>query len=360
MRTITLNTIKVTQPIGELFITKIDQATLWEMSKVDRRHITNDDEVIGVQRELKADKIRQIKKYLTTINATFPNSIILNVNRENLVEESETKLTLMVKEDTFTIIDGQHRLAGFEDYKGNPFELIVTIFIDLAIDQQAEIFSTINSQQTRVDPSLNISLELDDKYFTPRKMMVEIAQSCNYDKESPWYNSIRMLGNTDKGIISLAAFARPLFDLTYPERDWYLIKNALTKSDTSERLNDFDYDMRRHLFWPFYIKEDSASVYKILNNFFSAAKSIFVNDWLNPESILNKTTGYNALIRLFKDIVPIGIKNKKFTYDLFFEIMKPLKELDGSTTAANYGSSGAYATNQLYRDFYELLKDRLI
>ena len=86
MRTITLNTIKVTQPIGELFITKIDQATLWEMSKVDRRHITNDDEVIGVQRELKADKIRQIKKYLTTINATFPNSIILNVNRENLVE----------------------------------------------------------------------------------------------------------------------------------------------------------------------------------------------------------------------------------------------------------------------------------
>ena len=191
-------------------------------------------------------------------------------------------------------------------------------------------------------------------------MMVEIAQSFNYDKESPWYNSIRMLGNTDKGIISLAAFARPLFDLTYPERDWYLIKNALTKSDTSERLNDFDYDMRRHLFWPFYIKEDSASVYKILNNFFSAAKSIFVNDWLNPESILNKTTGYNALIRLFKDIVPIGIKNKKFTYDLFFEIMKPLKELDGSTTAANYGSSGAYATNQLYRDFYELLKDKLI
>ena len=86
MRTITLNTIKVTQPIGELFITKIDQATLWEMSKVDRRHITNDDEVIGVQRELKADKIRQIKKYLTTINATFPNSIILNVNRENLIK----------------------------------------------------------------------------------------------------------------------------------------------------------------------------------------------------------------------------------------------------------------------------------
>ena len=96
MRTITLNTIKVTQPIGELFITKIDQATLWEMSKVDRRHITNDDEVIGVQRELKADKIRQIKKYLTTINATFPNSIILNVNRENLVKESETELTLKV------------------------------------------------------------------------------------------------------------------------------------------------------------------------------------------------------------------------------------------------------------------------
>lgn len=360
MNTITLEILEVVQPIGTFYVTKIEQADLWEMSRVDRRHITNDDEVIGVQRELKNDKVRQIKKYLTTIDATFPNSIILNIKRSNIQSVNDGKMVIKKSDSTFTIIDGQHRLAGFEEYKGSKFELIVTIFVDLEIDQQADIFSTINSQQTKVDPSLNISLELDDKYFTPRKMMVEIAQSFNYDKESPWFNSIRMLGNTDKGIISLAAFSRPLFDLTYSESDWYLIKNALTKGPSvQDELDKFQYDMRRYLFWPFYRKEDSASVYKLLNNYFSALRNIFINDWLNNDSILNKTTGYNAIMKLLKDIVPLGLSQKRFTYDFFFELLSPLKELDGSTTAANYGSSGSFATSQLYKDFYKLIKNNL-
>lgn len=360
MNTISLNTIKVQQPIGDFYITKISYSDLWAMSKVDRRHITNDDEVLGIQRELKNDKVIQIKKYLTTVFATFPNSIIVNVSSSNIVNKTDGVLTLKVNDDTFTIIDGQHRLAGFDNYKGHNFELVLSIFVDLDISQQAEIFSTINSEQTKVDPSLNVNLELDSKYYTPRKMMVEIAQSFNYAKDSPWYNSIRMLGGGQNGFISLSSFARPLFSLTYRESDWYIIKDRLiTKGETEETFDDFSYDVTKYLFWEFYKRRDSASVYKILNNYFSVLKNIFQQDWMNEKSILNKTTGYNAMMKLFKDYIPVGLNENRFSYDFFWEKLSSLSKLDGSIKAENYGSSGLYSTNQLYKDFINILSGKI-
>ena len=137
MNTITLKTIKVHQPICPLYIAKINYSDLWTMSKVDRRHITDDDEVLGIQRELKPDKVKKVQRYLTARNATFPNSIIVNVSKKNIVNQSEDELELSMSDDTFTIIDGQHRLAGFNGYSGGTFELILSIFIDLDIPLQA-------------------------------------------------------------------------------------------------------------------------------------------------------------------------------------------------------------------------------
>lgn len=355
MNTIDLHTLTVEQPIGKFYVTKISYSDLWVMSKVDRRHITEDDEVLGIQRELKNDKVNQIKKYLTTVFATFPNSIIVNVSSSNIANQTDDVLTLKVNDDTFTIIDGQHRLAGFDNYKGGNFELVLSIFIDMDISQQADIFSTINSEQTKVDPSLNVNLELDSKYYTPRKMMVEIAQSFNYAKESPWFNSIKMLGGGKGGFISLSSFARPLFGLTYRESDWYIIKNRLIIGEENNSFSEISYDASKYLFWDFYKHRDSASVYKILNNFFSALKDIFPTDWMNEKSILNKTTGYNAMMRLFKEFIPVGLDEKRFTYDFFIEKMTPLSKLDGSIRSENYGSSGLYSTNQLYKDFIDAL-----
>ena len=58
-------------------------------------------------------------------------------------------------------------------------------------------------------------------------MMIEIAQSFNYDKESPWFNSIKLLRNKNGGILSLSAFVKPLIAFTFPDNDYYLIKNEL-------------------------------------------------------------------------------------------------------------------------------------
>lgn len=361
MSTIVLDVIKIAQPIGELYIAKIDPQDLLSMSVVDRIRIEEDDEILGIQRELKKDKVLQIKSYLSSADATFPNSIIVNTSSEFVVSREATKLELYINDSSFTIIDGQHRIEGFRDNLVPGFELIVAIFIDLRIDQQANIFSTINSEQTKVDPSLNLSLELNSNVDTPKKMMIEIAQSFNYDDSSPWYKSIKMLTSKTTGIISLAAFVKPLLELTYSEKDYYKIRNELMKQEnTFPTFNNFQYSPERYLFWEFYKKKDFKSIYKILYNYFNALKVLLEKDWLNEDSLLNKTTGYNAMIKLFKEVSVDGLRQGDLSYEFFFNKLEQIKKLNGSVNKDNYGTSGFEASKKLYNDMMDSISDKHI
>jgi len=358
MNTIKLNIISVEQSIGEIYITKISPKDLLSMSVVDRRRIETDDEILGIQRELKKEKVSQIKSYLTSVDATFPNSIIVNTSKSSIINKTDTELELSINEDTFIIIDGQHRVEGFRDSKNENFELILAIFVDLKIDQQANIFSTINSQQTKVDPSLNLSLELNSDVYTPKKMMIEIAQSFNYDNLSPWYKSIKMLNTKTIGIISLSAFVKPLLELTYSEKDYYKIRNQLMKTNTlNDLLNfeDINYNVEKYIFWEFYKNRDFNSIYKILFNYYNSLKIILNEEWLNENSLLNKTTGYNAIMRLFKDIAMEGLKEGNLSQDFFLKKLSPLQELNKTINKDNYGTSGFEASKNLYDDMKNLI-----
>jgi len=356
MSTLKLNILKLHQSIGTIYVSKIKPSDLLAMSIVDRRRIEEDEEVLGIQRELKKDKVIQIQNYLTSIDATFPNSIIVNTTQNFVVNENETELELTIEDNTFTIIDGQHRVEGFRESNLDNFELLIAIFKDLENDQQANIFSTINSQQTKVDPSLNLNLELNSKVYTPKKMMIEIAQSLNYDKESPWYNNIKMLGANTNGIISLSAFVKPLLEITYPEKDYYLIRNELMQNEKEfPTFSTFNYKAERYLFWELYKRKDVNSTYKILFNYFKALKVILDKDWLNKKSLLNKTTGYNAIIKLFKDVSKYGFENGDLSYQFFFQTLSPLSEMNGTITSENYGASGFKASNELYHEMRKTL-----
>ena len=348
-QTVILNSIKVTQSIGDIYVTSIDPQVLLQMSIVDRRRIENDEEVIGIQRELKEEKVKQIKKYLSTNKATFPNSIILNTEEKYVINKNDNNIELEINENTFSIIDGQHRVEGFRDNPIDNFKLIVSIFIDLKSDEQAEIFTTINSQQTKVDPSHNLNLELESKVYTPIKMMIEIAQSFNYDSESPWHNNIKLLRNSNNGILSLSAFVKPLSALTFSDNDYYLIKNELNKNIKEfPNFSSINYDSKRFIFWNFYKAKDFNSIYKILFNYFKALSIVLDKDWMNESSLLNKTTGYNAMIKLFKDLYAEGLSVNNLTYDFFFTKLSSLSSMNGTITSEYFGASGFKASNDLY------------
>ena len=105
-QTVILNSIKVRQSIGDIYVTSIDPQVLLQMSIVDRRRIENDEEVIGIQRDLKEEKVKQIKKYLSTNKATFPNSIILNTEEKYIINKSDTSIELEINENTFKVQSG--------------------------------------------------------------------------------------------------------------------------------------------------------------------------------------------------------------------------------------------------------------
>lgn len=359
MKNLKLDILQVHQSIGTIFVSKIKPSDLLSMSKVDRRRIEEGDEFLGIQRELRKDKVIQIQNYLSSIDATFPNSIIVNTTSDFIVNETDNYLELTIDDDTFTIIDGQHRVEGFRNQNLDDFELIIAIFKDLNFDQQANIFSTINSEQTKVDPSLNLNLELNSKAYTPKKMMIEIAQSFNYDKDSPWYNSIKMLGSKTEGIISLSSFVKPLLEITYPEKDYYLIRNELIESSNEfPSFNDLNYKVDRYLFWDLYKSRDFNSLYKILYNFFNAMKVLLNQDWLNKKSLLNKTTGYTAMIKIFRVIAKDGFNNGDLSYEFFFHNLEPLSEMNGTVTSENYGVSGTKAQRDLFNEMLKTLANK--
>ncbi len=78
-------------------------------------------------------------------------------------------------------------------------------------------------------------------------------------------------------------------------------------------------------------------------------------DWLNPKSLLNKTTGYNAIMKLFKDVYTEGIDKGTLKYDFFFKRLEGLSSMNGTITSENYGASGFKASNELYTEMKKTL-----
>ena len=128
---ITLNIFKIEQPIGTLYVSSINAYKLYSMSESDIIKLSKKTNTYdGIQREINNQKVSYIKDYLTSVDATMPNSIILNITKDKIIEQTNNTITIKSSKDTFSIIDGQHRLKGFEDSENINFDLSITFFID--------------------------------------------------------------------------------------------------------------------------------------------------------------------------------------------------------------------------------------
>lgn len=352
----TIHVAEVRQNIGVFYIGKIDGCLLYRMAKADIRKIKKGQQYEGIQRELNRSRVGAIKKYLQTSFAAFPNTIILNLNSEYLCRQTEGCLEIVEDENAFSIIDGQHRLSGFEDQNIEEFELPVTVFIDLDISDQALLFSTINSEQITVNPSLKLDLENYSRVETPKKLLSQMAYTFNIDVASPWKGRIKLAGKKDEnspdGIIAQKAFVDPILQYIYDDRDSYTIRDRLLNQ---ERFSVDEYDPRKYFLWKFYSEEKMKYLYKILLNYYTVMGNLLPEDWNNKSSILTKTTGYNAIMMLFKDVYLACETAKDFTEDNMGKMLKQLGQLDGTIMADKYGPSGGAASAKLYEHMKSLL-----
>ncbi len=317
-KTVSFPCFKLSQPIGDFFVGVMSYKILTQIADFDvRRVIQKERDVeryLGIQRPLNDARVTDLQKYVRFYDATFPTSIILAIDPDcvdyndkkkemtlnNIVESQDDKEVLF--KHIARVIDGQHRIAGLFGYTGDEFDLNVTIFVGFDIAQQAQIFSTVNLEQTKVNKSLAYDLFALAKSRSPQKTCHNVVVALDQDKTSPFFRKIKRLGVATEG-----RFSEMLTQATFVES---LIRyiSADPKSDRDKLLRgsklppaSADELMKlplRNLF----IQEKDLDIAKIVWNYFDAVRLTWPTAWEfgGQGLILNKTNGFRALMRVFK------------------------------------------------------------
>ncbi len=114
-------------------------------------------------------------------------------------------------------LDGQHRLLALhqlaEKHNLKDFQVPAVVFDALTADQVVELFVTINSKHTKLNPSHLISLSGRRLYRDENLAAAhDVIRSLNEDEHSPLRGQIKVLG-IGKGAVTQASLADELRDV---------------------------------------------------------------------------------------------------------------------------------------------------
>jgi DNA phosphorothioation-associated DGQHR protein 1 len=297
------------------------------IDKVDRTSLLYS--LLGAQRPSSTRRAKEIAKYINTVEAAFPNSIILAANYINYgeLQEDETKrwhvealdggfyqLVIPTGETMSSVIDGQHRLLGFDycEPHRKSMELLCAVYKDLPHPYQAYLFATININQRRVDKSLayeQFGYNLDDEdrgSWAPDKLAVYFSRRLNLDPQSPFHGRIRVApmnsellfpsGDPPDWQVSTACVVEGIAKLISqnPKRDRDLLHLKAIGARDRRSLPKDDAPWREQ-----YLEERDKEVYEGLVTFFTLAKK-YLWDAAIPQSYIRKTVGIQALFDLLR------------------------------------------------------------
>ena len=337
MEYIEIPIIKINQKIGTFFIGKMTPLFLYKIANKNLSRMKDLEN--GIQRDLQYKKIEEIKDYLKLSDATFPNSIILAIqnnpldidNNNYILDEEKNILKIKLEPSVANILDGQHRLNGFDE-NNDSFELPVTIFLDLSLGEQAKIFAIINSTQKKVDLNLVYDLFGMTEERSPEKIAYHIVSHLNSETSSAWFNKIKTLSDK-KGDLAQGSMAK------------FIHKELLEKEDVFVKL---------------YKEEKDTDIKNILLNYFNAIKDTFPETWQNKDGkyILTKTTGFNGFMLFFISLIRLANRNKTPLSTVFFKsYFSKVKDRFNDFTSQNY-PPGAIGQNQIRDILRSTLSDK--
>jgi len=367
MQNISFKCIKCVQPIGEFYIGAMNHEDLITISYVDIRRLETGSEMreveiyTGIQRELSKTRVKEIAKYVNMVDATFPTGVILHINPEDIIsfDEKEGLMTIPFRDNVAKVLDGQHRIAGLEFFTkaGKSFQINVTIFVGMELEDQAIVFATINKTQTKVNKSLVADLFEFSTHRSPHKTAHNITRALNQMEGSPFKDKIKILGFADdkeKETITQATFSDCLMKLLSKDymgdRDLYKRgKKPETFSEKELKLKPF-----RNLF----INEEDSIIAKIVLEFFIAVEMKWPKAWVlvEPEMILNKSTGFIALMNILKTLyVHIGKIGEIVDHSVYLKYFEKITLVDSDFNRTNFlpGSGGQ---SKLYKTLLEQLQ----
>ncbi len=374
-RDVSFPAFRISQPIGDFYIGAMKAADLFRIAFFDIRGLREKDgfsQYLGIQRQLSEKRVSEIKRYVTTVDATFPTAIILAVD-ERCVELTEidcgaagiagSSLCLLrlrnvpepapgdepvLFRQIARVLDGQHRIAGLAELEDRGFDINVALFVGLDVPSQAGVFSVVNLAQTKVNASLVYDLLAYDQARSPEKTCHEIAVALDGARSSPFFQRIKRLGVATQGrfgeTLTQATFVRALLP--------YLTDDVLGDREIGKRGGrwpNLTADQKtRLIFREEFTHERDFEIAEVIWNYFSAVEARWeiAWNWLESGRILNRTTGFQGLMRFLGPAVRrMKRENQSLSKDGFQALfaISTLDDHDFNTDNFKPGSSGVSA-----------------
>ena len=326
--------VKVAQPLGEFYAIAIPARILSQVVFLDPTRIASVDresflyKLLGNQREASSSRAKKIAEYINTVESAFPNSIILAGNYIDSgsfqedpahrwrveTDECGDYLIIPSMQRMASVIDGQHRLLGFDSCKEErrDMELLCSVYMDLPQAYQAYLFATINMNQRKVDKSLayeQFGYNLDEEKpegWAPDKLAVFLTRRLNLNPESHLYQHIKIApleadlifpqSEERTWIVSTACIVEGILSLISSrprdDRDKLHAKNV---SDRHRKDLPQDSSPLREL----YVRCEDERLAEIILSFLRLAKE-HLWDSASSSSFIRKTIGVQALFDVFR------------------------------------------------------------
>lgn len=364
--------IKIEQPLGIFFILSLPASLLLDTCHSIKAEILDEDDDVkvnaigkvvdrikGTQRERKETRLDEIKRYSESVDACFPNAIILGANYNEsgeLVTDEDKRwfieevtidgklnddfyyLTIPSEAKLASIIDGQHRVFGFEKSNAKDMRLLCSVFIDLPMPYHAELFTKINTTQKRVDKNLAYNLFQFDmalgssETWSPETLSVYFSRVLASDEKSPLKGIIK-LGvsgiNTDSSI-SMASIIDGILSLitSNAERDRSeLHRVTIDKGRNREML----INMRSNApLRALYLNNKDKTLYEIIHSYFEAIQSTLWEINIDND-IFKKTLGVHACFDILKEITTQNGVNHSYSKDFFINLLHEVEKVDFNT-----------------------------
>lgn len=328
--------LEVQQPIGSFYLSVLPADFLITHTKRRQREYSIERQIaFGIQRRLDEKRVRNIEVYTSDPEATFPTPVILSISGDDF-EYSIRNGALEFDEDDFVaeIVDGQHRLEGLSRSPyASQFSLPIVVLFDLTEQEKAYLFSTVNSNQQKVNPSLIYDLFSVSEGRSPFKTAHDMARALNTDQKSPYLGRLKMLGrkSSEDETLSQGTFVNSLLPLISrdPKRDLIDEKNHVKLID--DPMIPFRYS---------YINNEDQFIYKVLLNYFKAISSVYNIEWNAPNQyIISKSTGCGGMMYALRKIALRGIAERDLGYEYFYKIAQKSRDIleeDGMQLTSEY------------------------
>lgn len=175
---------------------KLSSAELERLTYVTPRSKNDPHEI---QRIISRARAKEIGEYIQQPLSLFPNAVVVSLEEDVKVSETqdpgEVVLEFPSEEGRYAyILDGQHRLAGFQHSNGVEFDLPVVALRGADEELRAKIFADINSKQTQVSDVHLLSL-----YYQIRSLpaeegaTIDVIKSLTEGADSPLHGRIKFL-----------------------------------------------------------------------------------------------------------------------------------------------------------------------